>query len=127
MHLTRRPSTDVMALVRKTSRTFASALPLLPEPTRAEVAVAYLLFRLIETFKEAPLWTVDARLAALERFPTLLERGLHTYDPVLIDWLRSPPVRDERYFDLLGQAPLVWEAFMLASWRSPALRPNSSG
>ncbi len=40
---------DLDTLLAETSRTFALAIPLLPEPTRHEVGVAYLLFRVADT------------------------------------------------------------------------------
>ncbi len=39
-------------LLIKTSRTFALSIPLLPEPTRREVTVAYLLFRIADTLED---------------------------------------------------------------------------
>ncbi len=39
-------------LLFKTSRTFALSIPLLPEPTRREVTVAYLLFRIADTLED---------------------------------------------------------------------------
>ena len=39
-------------LLLKSSRTFALSIPLLPDPTRREVTVAYLLFRIADTFTE---------------------------------------------------------------------------
>ena len=48
---------DVNDLLVKTSRTFALAIPLLPEPTRREVGLAYLLFRIADTFEDATAWT----------------------------------------------------------------------
>ncbi len=41
-------------LLFKTSRTFALAIPLLPEPTGRAVSVAYLLFRIADTLKPFP-------------------------------------------------------------------------
>ena len=38
-------------LLVETSRTFALAIPLLPEPTRRTVSVAYLLFRAADTLE----------------------------------------------------------------------------
>ena len=63
--MTRRTSPAVIAavstptlmdhLLEKTSRTFALTVPLLPEPTRCEVTVAYLLFRVADTLEDATL------------------------------------------------------------------------
>jgi farnesyl-diphosphate farnesyltransferase len=40
-------------LLTKTSRTFALSIPELPEPTMREVTIAYLLFRIADTFEDA--------------------------------------------------------------------------
>jgi len=52
-------------LLEKTSRTFALSIPMLPEPTRRHVGIAYLLFRIADTFEDAARWPRDRRLAAL--------------------------------------------------------------
>ena len=66
-------SADLDRLLEQTSRTFALSIPLLPEPTRREVTVAYLLFRIADTFEDASSWPRALRIAALERFIQLLE------------------------------------------------------
>src|SRR5580658_3414801 len=50
------PMADVDRLLLHTSRTFALAIPQLPEPLRREVGVAYLLFRIADTFEDATRW-----------------------------------------------------------------------
>ena len=42
-------------LLQATSRTFALTIPLLHEPTRREVTVAYLLFRVADTLELIPM------------------------------------------------------------------------
>ena len=56
------------ALLEKTSRTFALSIPRLPEPTRREVTVAYLLFRIADTLEDATLWDGSRRRDELARF-----------------------------------------------------------
>src|SRR4051812_37988052 len=51
-----RPTADIDRLLLRTSRTFALAIPELPEPLRREVGVAYLLFRIADTFEDANRW-----------------------------------------------------------------------
>ena len=51
--------------LQKTSRTFALTIPLLPEPLQTEVATAYLLFRIIDTFEDATRWAPAQRAKAL--------------------------------------------------------------
>ena len=59
-------------LLQKTSRTFALSIPLLPEPLQTEVAVAYLLFRIIDTFEDATRWAPARRAKALGLFAQLM-------------------------------------------------------
>ena len=58
---------DLANLLEKTSRTFALSIPVLPEPTRREVMIAYLLFRIADTFEDAAHWTPEDRIAAIAR------------------------------------------------------------
>ena len=58
--------TDVDDLLRKTSRTFALAIPMLPSPPREEVGVAYLLFRIIDTFEDGALWPPARRIETMQ-------------------------------------------------------------
>ena len=57
---------DIESLLQKTSRTFALTIPCLPQPTRDEVGIAYLLFRIIDTFEDAVLWPPALRLRGAE-------------------------------------------------------------
>src|SRR5689334_16439764 len=96
-------------LLEKTSRTFALAIPLLPEPTRRQVGLAYLLFRIADTFEDAELWTRERKLAALEGFAALLADGT-TADDVAREaagWLAVPPCANAGYLELLRRAPEV--------------------
>src|ERR1700687_5591830 len=65
---------EIAQLLEKTSRTFALAIPLLPEPTRLQVGIAYLLFRIADTFEDAELWPRALKLDALARFDQLLRQ-----------------------------------------------------
>ena len=67
--------TEVETLLQKTSRTFALTIPHLPQPTRDEVAIAYLLFRLIDTFEDAVLWAPSRRMVELCLSPPPPDRG----------------------------------------------------
>ncbi len=102
---------DLDDLLRKTSRTFALAIPLLPEPTRRAVGVAYLLFRVADTFEDATTWRREDRIEALESFVELLElppeQRLHEAKRRAAQWLERPPVEHEGYLELLGELPFV--------------------
>ena len=100
-------------LLEKTSRTFALAIPLLPEPTRRQVGLAYLLFRIADTFEDAELWPRERKLAALHGFAALLDDGATAEDAAreAAGWLAAPPCRHAGYLDLLRRAPEALAAF----------------
>jgi farnesyl-diphosphate farnesyltransferase len=99
------------ALLEKTSRTFALSIPVLPEPTRVEVTVAYLLFRIADTLEDATLWSrsrqVDelAAMAALLREPTPDAAA-----EISRRWTADPPLDHDGYLELLGETPEVIRA-----------------
>lgn len=95
-------------LLEKTSRTFALAIPLLPEPTLGTVRLAYLLFRIADTLEDAEAWPRARRLAGLDEFARLLkapkaEAALR----MSRSWLAVPPTRHEAYLELLQALPQV--------------------
>ncbi len=98
-------------LLQKTSRTFALAIPLLPEPTRNQVGIAYLLFRIADTFEDAVLWTRERRLETLGRFVELLDQDPAAADALSRDCLREPPIEHAGYRELLARMPLVLREF----------------
>ena len=100
------------ALLLKTSRTFALTIPMLPEPTRTEVAVAYLLFRIIDTFEDATAWAPPRRIEALEELIGLLdEPDARRVTDVTATWMAEPPVDHPGYLDLLRFTPGVLSWF----------------
>src|SRR5580704_9021344 len=98
-------------LLQRTSRTFALAIPLLPEPTRNQVGVAYLLFRIADTFEDAVLWTRERRLEALDRFVELLDQDPTAAEALAAECLREPPLEHAGYRELLARMPLVLRDF----------------
>jgi len=95
-------------LLQKTSRTFALAIPLLPEPTRAEVGLAYLLFRIADTFEDATEWPRIDRVAALSDFTRVLkDLDVPLAASVRDKWVASPPCKHEGYIELLVKTPEV--------------------
>ncbi|HXJ21115.1 MAG TPA: squalene/phytoene synthase family protein [Polyangia bacterium] len=98
---------DMDALLQKTSRTFALAIPLLPEPTRREVSVAYLLFRIADTFEDATLWPASRRIETLNRFIQLLDDEPDQAAGLAAECAREPPLSHAGYQELLSQAPQV--------------------
>lgn len=100
-------SVDLDDLLAKTSRTFALAIPMLPEPTRQAISVSYLLFRIADTFEDATAWPRARRLEALADFAALLtlEPALRTAraEALVAAWLADPPVAHQGYLELLAQ------------------------
>jgi len=96
-------------LLERTSRTFALAIPLLPDPLDRSVTVSYLLFRIADTFEDATvLWTRERRLAALADFEALLRAPqFQRAESLASAWIESPPTEHEGYLDLLRNTPLV--------------------
>jgi farnesyl-diphosphate farnesyltransferase len=109
---------EIEDLLQKTSRTFALTIPFLPAPTRAEVEVAYLLFRVIDTFEDARLWTPERRADTLRRFCDLIEREPDASAPLAAECQRDPPVSYEGYLELLSKLPFVLGVF--SAVRAPA-------
>lgn len=98
----------------KTSRTFALAIPLLPQPTAREVTVAYLLFRIADTFEDASvLWQRPRQIAALDEFVQLLRQpSVKRAEELAASWLAAPPTEHGGYLELLGNTPRVFEAYL---------------
>lgn len=107
---------DLEQLLIATSRTFALAIPLLPEPTRHEVTLSYLLFRIADTFEDAAAWPRERRTEALEQFATLLERpDQDTATELARRWVEEVPCEQPSYRDLLSEVPAVLDAFFALS------------
>lgn len=93
-------------LLARTSRTFAIAIPLLPEPTQTKVCLAYLLFRVVDTLEDAAAWSRVERIRALDEFTRLVE------DPVPerlraagADWIGRRVSANPGYLDLIAALP----------------------
>lgn len=92
---------EIATLLEKTSRTFALAIPLLEEPLRRRVGLAYLLFRIADTLEDADLWDRDQRLVALRSFEQWLGGGRG-------EWKHAPPpTKDAACLELLDRADAV--------------------
>jgi farnesyl-diphosphate farnesyltransferase len=109
-----RRTVDLEQLLIATSRTFALAIPLLPEPTRREVTISYLLFRVADTFEDAASWPRGLRIEALERFGRLLQEPCEI-EEVSRRWAEGVPCEQPGYRDLLAVLPEVFEAFFALS------------
>ena len=109
-------------LLGRTSRTFALSIPELPEPTRREVTVAYLLFRIADTLEDATRWTPERQFDELVRLAGLLARpSRDAARQMARDWLEDPPLASAAYLELLAELPAVLAA--LESLAPPARDP----
>ena len=113
-------------LLEKTSRTFALSIPVLPEPTRREVMIAYLLFRIADTFEDASHWTPDDRIGALADFNGLLRADSREKAEVLCrDWVGREVAHHAGYQELMAEVPFVLDAFFALSPRAiPPIREH---
>lgn len=99
-------------LLEKTSRTFALAIPLLPEPTRHEVTIAYLLFRIADTFEDGEQWSAPRRMAALEQLALLLQDPQQRRCVELgRQWSHDAPTANDAYRELLAETETVFGAY----------------
>jgi farnesyl-diphosphate farnesyltransferase len=113
---------DLDALLEKTSRTFALSIPVLPEPTRREVTIAYLLFRIADTFEDASHWPREKRRAALAEFERLLEAPQAPDARSLsAAWVRDGISTHQGYTWLMTEVPAVLEAYAALSPEARAL------
>jgi farnesyl-diphosphate farnesyltransferase len=113
---------DIDHLLEKTSRTFALSIPLLPEPTRQQVTVAYLLFRIADTLEDAAAWPRERRLTALGAFADLVEdlsdkhvemppeRARREVAELSGRWCEGLPSEHQGYLELLASTPFVFDS-----------------
>jgi farnesyl-diphosphate farnesyltransferase len=106
------PEARLKELLSETSRTFALCIPLLGDRLRIQVTIAYLLFRIADTFEDASHWPVADRLAALDAFCALLCNPDDAEARRLAAaWHARRPSAHAGYMRLIGDVPLVIEAF----------------
>ncbi|MBC7895057.1 MAG: squalene/phytoene synthase family protein [Cytophagaceae bacterium] len=107
-------------LLTGSSRTFALTIPLLPEPTRLEVTLAYLLFRVADTLEDATRWDATRRQEELEALARLFETpSAARAVEMAAGWRADPPLDHAGYLELLSELPLVLAASQSltpASW-----------
>jgi farnesyl-diphosphate farnesyltransferase len=107
---------DLAKLLEKTSRTFALSIPVLPEPTHREVMIAYLLFRIADTFEDAAHWEPERRIQALSDFRALLAKHSRPEAERLAkEWSVANPAEHAGYRELIAEVPAVLDAFFALS------------
>ena len=103
-------------LLAGSSRTFALSIPLLPEPVRTELSVAYLLFRLADTVEDENAWSDGERVAGLCLMRDVLASGDSASTLAaggVTSWLpeQSMALEHEGYARLFEHAACVGSAF----------------
>ena len=107
---------DLGKLLEKTSRTFALSIPVLPEPTRREVMIAYLLFRIADTFEDAAHWPPEDRIAAIARFNDLLsDYSRERAERLSQGWVERGVAPHAGYRELMSEIPFVLDSFFALS------------
>jgi farnesyl-diphosphate farnesyltransferase len=107
---------NLLDLLEKTSRTFALSIPPLPEPTRREVTVAYLLFRIADTFEDAAHVSPEARIRALRDFNGLVAASRRDEAVRLSrEWTKAGVAANPGDRELLAEVPFVLDAFCALS------------
>ncbi len=106
------PPTRIEDLLEGSSRTFALSIPYLPRPTRDEVGIAYLLFRIADTFEDSASWSRRRRVKALEAFCELLAKPQPSKIKLMaLRWTAAVPIDHAGYQELMAAAPMVLDAF----------------
>ena len=106
------PETRLHHLLVETSRTFALCIPLLPDAVRQQVTIAYLLFRIADTFEDASHWPVADRLTALDELCALLRNPDGNEARRLASaWYAKGPSPHAGYMELIADVPLVMQSF----------------
>jgi farnesyl-diphosphate farnesyltransferase len=107
---------ELLDLLEKTSRTFALSIPPLPEPTRRQVTVAYLLFRIADTFEDASHTSPEARIRSLRDFIGLVAAPRHD-DAVRLskEWAGAGVAANAGDRELLSEVAFVLDAFSALS------------
>ncbi|HEX3852729.1 MAG TPA: squalene/phytoene synthase family protein [Polyangiaceae bacterium] len=112
---------NVRDLLVRTSRTFALAIPLLPEPTRTGLGVAYLLFRVADTLEDAAQLSRNERVEALEELVLILRSGdKRRAKAASARWSVNRVTDHAGYRDLLTALPDLFDE--LSTWPSARAR-----
>ena len=99
---------SIQELLVQTSRTFALAIPLLPEPTQNTTCLAYLLFRIADTLEDAETWSRAQRQEALAELGELFKApSQESARSMSRRWLAGTPTTHAGYRALLEAVPEV--------------------
>ena len=112
---------EIERLLQETSRTFALAIPLLPEPTCTDVTLAYLVLRIADTLEDSRQLSEQLRVEALGDFDRLLQSlDQDVAWAFAHKWSAGQPTGELAFNDTMLNTPLVIEQL---SRRSESTRP----
>lgn len=113
-------ATLLSELLLATSRTFGLAIPLLPANLRADVTLAYLLFRIADTIEDGAFADSDEKLQAFQSYRALFE-GVHAPSASVMnaamEQLSRLRIENDDYLRLVRHLPQVINA-------TQSLQPN---
>ena len=93
-------------LLGKASRTFALTIPMLPEPLRHAMGIAYLLMRNADTIEDAAEESREHRIALLTRFSSLMRSGSEEEAVRFVASVSNLKTSSE-YMDVLEATPFL--------------------
>jgi len=97
--------------LQATSRTFAISIPFLSQPLQTEIGVAYLLFRIADTFEDSTAWPAERKHTALRQFATVMASDdANSLERLRKMILSDPPSAREGEGALLAQMDDVLQA-----------------
>lgn len=95
-------------LLTLTSRTFGLSIPLLDQPHRDRLTLAYLLFRVADTMEDAEERPRAERVAALQNLASVLRSNdLKLSDGLSEQWVTWQPSQHPGYLQLLQELPAL--------------------
>ncbi len=102
---------DFDKLLIHTSRTFGLSIPLLEEPHRRQLTLAYLLFRIADTLEDAEHLSRNDRTVALRDLgQVLLDGNSLLAEELCRHWVSLRPSTHTGYLELLAALPAVMTA-----------------
>jgi len=102
---------ELYDLLEKGSRTFALTIPLLPQPLRDAMGIAYLLMRAADTLEDTEGWSRVHRITCLLEFAALTGAGCAPLacSELLVRIGALDCVRDAGHREVLGELPFLAE------------------
>lgn len=99
--------------LNQTSRTFSIPISFLKEPLKNSVSIAYLLFRIVDTFEDATCWNVKEKIHCICLFLSLINTNDFRCRKEIKKIIEiNPPTEHKGYIELLQNIPFIMEKFL---------------